>query len=308
MLIDELITVMRKHVQKRLWVISDLQQNRPERATKCMTTAVSDFMNLELPVDAVCYLGDATEGNNLHFIRKMTEMQQRELARIDAPVYYTVGNHDFDYFRANCRTNGAMCLPFVEYMRQFPQWRLPDSISDMAYRVDFDEFVAYFLTDHADPEGRWYTSHGEIRGNAQAYPYTAEDYRNLMNQIREEGKSVITFSHYSFAGGNRAAPLFDRFMPLPDNLRMHFYGHAHIGDHVWAGKDCYRKISCVDGQPIMQVDVASLESGRGSAIRSAVVEWYDTHEIGVFFRNHLRHCWDDLLVVREGEGERTELY
>ena len=58
----------------------------------------------------------------------------------------------------------------------------------------------------------------------------------------------------------------------------------------------------------MQVDVASLESGRGSAIRSAIVEWYDTHEIGVFFRNHSRHCWDDLLVVREGEGERTELY
>ena len=33
MLLDELIEGTRKHVVRRLWVISDLQQKYPERAT-----------------------------------------------------------------------------------------------------------------------------------------------------------------------------------------------------------------------------------------------------------------------------------
>lgn len=308
LLLDELIAGTRKHVLKRLWVISDLQQRYPDRATKCMTTAVSDFLDLGLSVDAICYLGDATEGDDPDYIHQMTEMQEHELSKIEAPIYYTVGNHDFDYFRAYHEKLGRMCLPFVEYVRQFPQWHMPESISEMAYKVDFGEFVAYFLTDHADPSGSWFTSHGVVRGNEEAYPYTPEDYRKLMDQVAREGKPVITFSHYSFAGGNRAAPLFDQFLPLPDNLRIHFYGHAHIGDHVWAGKDCHRKIACVDNQPIMQIDVASLESGRGSAIRSIMLEWYDTHEIGILFRNHSLHCWDNLLINREGDGSRVEPY
>ena len=86
---------------------------------------------------------------------------------------------------------------------------------------------------------------------------------------------------------------------------MHFYGHAHIGDEVWAGKDCHRKIAAVDGQPLMQINVASLENYRGTAVRSVIVEWYDTQEIGVLFRNHSGHCWDDYLIVREGDGIRA---
>ena len=30
-----------------------------------MTTAVSDFMSLSMPIESVFYLGDATEGENL---------------------------------------------------------------------------------------------------------------------------------------------------------------------------------------------------------------------------------------------------
>ena len=126
-----------------------------------------------------------------------------------------------------------------------------------------------------------------------------------MEEIAALGKPVLTLSHYSYAGGNRAAPLFDRFLPVAGNVRMHFYGHAHIGDEVWAGKDCHRKIAAVDGQPLMQINVASLENYRGTAVRSVIVEWYDTQEIGVLFRNHSGHCWDDYLIVREGDGIRA---
>ena len=130
-------------------------------------------------------------------------------------------------------------------------------------------------------------------------------YRERVERIGALKKPVISFSHYSFAGGNRAAPLLDRFLPLPDNFQMHFYGHAHIGDAYWAGKDCYRKICGVDNQPIMQVNVASLENYRGTAIRSAIVEWYKGGEIGALFRNHSQRYWDDYLVVRSGDCRRA---
>ena len=190
-----------------------------------------------------------------------------------------------------------MELPFLEYMQKQPQWHTQADVSDMCYTADLGPFVLCFLTDHADHAGRWYTTHGEIRGDASLYPYTEADYQALRDKLAALDKPLITLSHYSFAGGNRAAPLFDRFLPLPTQERIHFYGHAHIGDAVWAGKDCYRKIAAVDNQPIIQVNVASLENYRGSAIRSVILEWYETGEIGVCFRNHTRACWDDYLLV-----------
>ena len=42
------------------------------------------------------------------------------------------------------------------------------------------DYALCFFTDHADPAGRWYTTHGEIRGDASAYPYTPEDYRRVL--------------------------------------------------------------------------------------------------------------------------------
>ena len=140
-----------------------------------------------------------------------------------------------------------------------------------------------------------------------AYPYTTEHYLALNEQIRKLDKPVITMSHYAFPGGNREAPLFKQLLPLPENVRMHFYGHAHIGDAEWAGKDCYRKLSGVDDQAIMQVNVASLENYRGTAVRSVLVNVYEDDEIGILFRNHSSHCWDDFLIVRKGDCLRDPI-
>ncbi len=308
MLLDQIIASAQNSVKKRVWVVSDLQQALPERATHCMTRAAADFLSLGKHVDAICYLGDAVEGHNIEHLTDMTLMQEREFSKVDAPVYYAIGNHDFDYFRGMAREGTPLCemeIPFVRHMRKNPQWHVQEKLSDFYYTVDMGEFALCVLTDHSDKYGRWFTTHGEIRGDASLYPYTQEDYARAMQEIAELGKPVITLSHYSFAGGNRAAPLFDRFLPLPDNIRMHIYGHAHIGDAHWAGKDCHRKICAVDNQPIMQINVASLENYRGTAIRSAILEWYDGGEIGVLFRNHTLHCWDDYLVVRPGDGQRA---
>lgn len=305
MIIDDLITGAASHVRHRLWILSDLQQQQPKRAAYCMKRAADDFISLGLPVEAVCYLGDATEGHNLEFIHEMAQMQAEQFARVHAPKYYAVGNHDFDYFAFYQGEMKKMCIPFVEFMRSQPDWHMPEDVSSLYQLVDMGDYALCFFPDHADPAGSWYTTHGEIRGDASAYPYTTDDYRHVMEEISALNKPVLTLSHYSFAGGNRAAPLLNRFLPVAGNVRMHFYGHAHIGDEVWAGKDCHRKIAAVDGQPLIQIDVASLENDRGTAVRSVIVEWYDTQEIGVLFRNHSEHCWDDYLVVREGDGLRA---
>lgn len=298
---DAVIQSANQKVTHRFWVISDLQQSIPERATYCMTTAVDDFLSLALPIDAVCYLGDATEGQNLTFIHEMAAMQVRELAKVDAPVYYAIGNHDFDFFFHRQKEMDGMKVPFVEYVADSPQWHVQENLTDMYYVVDLGDLAIVMLTDHADSKGTWYTTHGQVRNDEAAYPYTGEHYRAVSERMRRLNKPVITMSHYAFPGGNREAPLYKQFLPLPENVRMHFYGHAHIGDAQWAGKDCYRKLSGVDDQAVMQVNVASLENYRGTAVRSALVNVYQSGEIGVLFRNHSAHCWDDLLIVREGD-------
>jgi hypothetical protein len=86
-------------------------------------------------------------------------------------------------------------------------------------------------------------------------------------------------------------------LPLPENVRLHLYGHAHIGDATWAGKNLYRKIAAVDDHSIIQCDVASLEDGRGSATRSMVLEIYRDGSLGLFFRNHSTRRWEEHLLL-----------
>jgi hypothetical protein len=158
-----------------------------------------------------------------------------------------------------------------------------------------------FLSDHAHPQNRWASTHGLVHADAGAYPHDARAYRAVRDRIAAVRGPVITCGHYAFAGGNRPSPLLDQMLPLPSNVRLHLYGHAHIGDAAWAGKDLYRKIACVDHHPIVQCDVASLEDGRGSAIRSAVLEIYRDGSMGVYFRNHTTARWEESLVL---DGQR----
>jgi len=279
----------------RLWIITDLQQRIPERAEYCMTRAVEDFLSLELPVDAVCYLGDSVEGNDLGFIRTMTDMQIDRLSRVSAPKYYVVGNHDYEYFRYHQKHSGLakLTLPFYEAVRALPDWHVQDAFDTFCFTEDFGPFAAWFFPDHGDPAGAWHTTNGEVWGDARRYIYDDAAYAAVREAIAACPKPVFTFSHYAFPGGNRESPLLGRFLPLPQNVRMHFYGHAHIGDSYWAGKDCYRKLSAVDGQPIVQVNCSSLENFRGSAIRSVFLEYYADGDIAVLFRNHTLRRWDE---------------
>lgn len=295
-MIDQALRSLRPHVKHRVWVLSDLQQSDPKEARRGMTTAVEDFRALDLPPEQIWYLGDAVEGARLDLLEDMAAMQVDKLSAFNAPVRYVLGNHDFDHLTHHGAATRRTAV-FRDAVRAVPAWRTTATIESFYFLDKIGDFTVLFLSDHADPCGRWISTHGKIHGDASLYPHAPEAYQHLRDQIAAIPGPVITCSHYAFAGGNRPSPLLDQMLPLPHNIRLHLYGHAHIGDAAWAGKNLYRKIACVDDHPIVQCDIASLEDHRGSAIRSAVLEIYDDRSLGLYFRNHTTRRWEESLAL-----------
>lgn len=302
----------------RLWVFSDLQQSDPAHAEFCMHAGVEDFLSLRLPIDAVCYLGDSTEGTDLARLETMSDMQVRELGRVDAPIYYTMGNHEFDYHR-NADPPGKLTIPIMDRIRGEKQWHVAPKVDDWMFRAEVNGLGLVFFTDHAAPDGSWWTTHGwpHTREKSGWHPYFPEvqavqngSYAealacgtpttlegcvasSIKGRLGRLDKPFFTFSHYAFPGGNRddEGPLPKSLLPLPKTCVAHFYGHSHCGDHVWGRHNLFRQISTVNESAVSQFDVASLEDRRGNTVRSAVVEWYGGHAYGVHFRDHLAHAW-----------------
>ncbi len=295
-MIERILSATRSQVSHRVWVISDLQQSQPTVAEACLRTAVEDFQSLELACDQIWYLGDAVEGKNLAHLREMAEMQKGVFLKLGLPLRYVMGNHDFDYARWGNDPSGRPVLPFYEMVKTVPAWKTTEAFDRFYFLDDLGGYRLVFLSDHAAQDGRWVTTHGELFGEVETYPYGADAYLALRDEIAGCGRPVITIGHYGFAGGNRPSALLGRMLPLPANVRVHFYGHAHIGDKVWAKEHVYRKISTVDHQDVPQFDIASLENLRGNAIRSAILEMYEDGSLGVFFRVHDRKVWEECYV------------
>ena len=286
---------LRAHVLHRVWLISDLQQSIPTEARRCLTTAINDFRALDLPIEQIWYLGDAVEGAHLGRLQEMAAMQVEALGAFGVPLKYVLGNHDFDYSRQ--RGTGEPSAIFRDAVMRVPTWRTTDSIESFYFFDKIGDFTIVFFSDHADALGRWISTHGLVHGDKAIYPYYDSAYDAVRDRIAAIPGPVITCSHYAFSGGNRPSPLHDLMLPLPPNIKLHLYAHAHIGDAAWAGKDLYRKIACIDNHPIVQCDIASLEDSRGSATRSAVLEVYRDQSLGLFFRNHSTQRWEESLLL-----------
>lgn len=287
---------------RRFWVFSDLQQSDPGNARACMHTGVEDFLSLGLKIDAACYLGDATEGAVRAHLDEMVEMQVRALSRVDAPIYYVCGNHEFDYLQ-RMEKPCTPVIPMRDRVAGEPQWHIAPSLQEWTFSADFGELALFFFTDHCAPDSSWFTSHCNLWQTIDPLPgqrphADGEDAVIVREALQALGKPVFTMSHYSFPGGNRdnEGSLQKDILPLADNVTAHFYGHSHIGDRAWGGENYLRQISTINDSCITQFDIASLENRRGSAIRSAIVEWYGHGRFGVFFRNHSRRDWEKCFV------------
>jgi len=301
--IDDIFAASTRRCHTRFWLFSDLQQSSPELAERYFSAAMDDFDGLKLAIDGICYLGDASEGVNLPDIITMLTMQLGYLDALHVPIYYTMGNHELDYYRhAVCHGNDKPRIPFYDAVCKRPNWHLVRSHDQFWFAEEMPEFTMLFFTDHAALDGSWYAFHQMLPDPKGLYPfpgeypYTKKDWEDVRDRFANTGKPIFTFAHCSFPGGNRPSAFLEQILPLPENFRAHFYGHAHIGDHYWAKKDLYRQIACVDDHPVLQFDIASLDHRRGSTVRSAIFDTYGDGKYGVFFRDHVNRRWEQFFL------------
>lgn len=270
-----------RRAKHKIWIFSDLQQRYPDKARECMEINMRDFEKLGRPADMMWYLGDAVESADVDNLNEMCLMQEKEFVATGLPLCYAAGNHDFDYMR----TGGDRNL-FYDTVKRHPDWYCVKDLSYPYYKIKLGNYTVYFLSDHTAPDFSWNTSHGQIHGDAEAYPHY-ELLLRLKDEMAAEEGPVIIASHYSFAGGSREAPALDKYiLPLPQNVKLHFYGHAHIGDFINAVPSPYKRITWVDMHDIPQINVSSFEHIRGHKCRSVFLHIYEDDSCGIFFRNH----------------------
>ncbi len=278
-------------LKARVWLISDLQQSEPEKSRRCLYTALDDFESLGLKCDKIWYLGDSVEGSDMEHLDKMTSMQEEAFEKLGIPLCYVLGNHDTDPLPESGR------VPFYDMLKHHKEWKCIETCEDYYFFDKIAMFDVLFISDHFAKDFSWRARHGGVYEDRSKYPHKKEDFEALMKKVEKSGRTTITVSHYSFPGGNRSSNFMGMFMPIPKNVFMHLYGHAHIGDKVWAGKDAMRKIAWADDSDVPQLDISSLEHGRGNTIRSAFLEIYDDM-VMVLFRDHEKREWTESFLKR----------
>jgi len=307
-LIQQLQSNTGQRVLHRVWIMSDLQQDEFENARVCLTQATEDFRSLELECDQIWYLGDAVQGSNRDILQQMISLQIELLTPFNIPLKFACGNHDFDPYWAQIERGSPLGegekLSVLSYQQfsDVPGWRSSEKISDLYYKDTLGAYTLFFFPDHADERCAWIAAGGEVHGDASAYPHDEAAYLAVRDLIENTPGPVITAGHTSFSGGLRGSALLSRMLPLPSNVRAHFYGHSHIGEAFYGGPACFRKLSTVDTQNIPQFDVAALENYRADAIRSTLLEIYEDGSFGVLFREHCNRRWSDAYFIANNES------
>ncbi len=295
MFTDDIFQLSTGKKHTRFWLISDLQQSNPQLAERYFHIALDDMLSSHLNenLDGICYLGDAAEFPDADNFNKMTEMQVGLLEQFDLPVFYTIGNHELDYFHYR---GGEPVIPFYEYVKNRKLWHVIPDQEAFYFVHETEEFTMLFFSDHLAKDGSWCGTHQYLPPPEQPYPYTKEVWQKVRDQYADTGKPVFTFAHCAFPGGSRPSEYLAQMMPLPDNFRAHFHGHAHIGDSMWAGENLYRQISGTENHPMCQFNISSLDHLRGTAVRSAFFDYCGDGEYAVFFRDHLNRRWEQVFI------------
>lgn len=298
-MISDLFRQNREDVLARIWIFSDLQQVIPEMAEDCLLRALEDMRELDAGLTHIWYLGDAMEGRDPDRVAEMTAMQVRHLSALGLPLRFIMGNHDLD-----CTTKlpvgSAPVLPVWEAFRKVPGWKTTTSFTDFYYTESYGDILVVFLSDHVAPDNRWFATQQGLRGeDPDAYPWSLADYQRLRDDIAAWPGTVLIAGHYAFPGGARGAPpdgLLTRLLPLPENVKLIFHGHAHTGDWPYGQQKTFQRIGWVDWHPVPQINVSSLDRTRGSQVRSALFDIGHDGTLSVFFRDHEDKTWSDCFL------------
>jgi hypothetical protein len=291
---QDIVDGLVKKARHRVWVFSDLQQADVGEARACMTAAVEDYKGWGAECEQMWYLGDAVEGRKVSVVRELTAMQLELLVPLGMPLRYVMGNHDFDTFQYE--PGKPVVTPFWDAVGTVPGWRTTGRRGDFYFVDTLGDFVVVFFSDHTAEDGSWICTHGKIHRDAAVYPHSAAAYRAVVGSMSAGGRRVITAGHCAFAGGNRPSALMSQMLPLPGEVAIHFYGHAHIGDEFWVKPNTFRKIAYVEHQKVPQIDVASLENRRADESRSCLFMILEDGGMAVGFRDHSKRRWAEVVV------------
>lgn len=268
----------------RIWVHSDLQLAEPAQAKVILSTAVDDLLELGNALDAVWCLGDAHCGVNEAALQNVAAINIEQLQRLQAPVYYVMGNHETDVRRAQ----GTSRFPLYDLAANNSDWHTA-ALDEFYFCAEFNGFLVVFMGDHAAPDGSWWTSSGYVNGDG--YPYSLDSYEKLRNLMHDYDGPVIIASHYAFPGGQRPNDLMKQLLPLPENVRLHLHGHAHIGDLVWNKEHPWQRENPITGHTQKQLNISALESLRSPGSHSALLELQLDGSVALRIRCHLEKKW-----------------
>lgn len=291
MIYDELYDASLKKAKHKIWIFSDLQQSFPELAKRCLDISMVDFYSMGKPAEMMWYLGDAVEGANPDLLYKMTELQISAFENTKLPLCFVMGNHDLDYPNHDSQKGKSVILPFYEAVKMHTDWYTIEDYSKWYFKVPLGNYMVYFFSDHIADDKSWIFHREKIEG-AEYYP-NHDIFEKVRAEMSSETCDIITCSHYSFSGGNRASEIMSKLLPLPYQHKIHFYGHAHIGDYAWAKENAYRRISNINWHDIPQINVSSFENIRGNTCRSVFLHIYEDNSMGIFFRNHDDHVFTE---------------
>ncbi|MGI6082435.1 MAG: metallophosphoesterase [Limnochordia bacterium] len=271
-----------------MWISSDLQLRDPEKAYSVLLPAIEDVRQLDLPLVGGWCLGDVLEGSDLPRLEETAKSVVELYERLGVPMRYVMGNHEKDY----CGRRGEGRFPLHELVRDRPGWITTRSPSDFYFTEDWCGHQVFFFSDQGDPEGKWIAAHHKPdREWPEGYPVERRLWESVRQQMASSTQPVITVCHYAFPGGQRASSVLAHLLPLPDTVRCHLYGHAHIGDFVWNRACPWERRHHVAGQDIRQYNVSALESTRSPGSHSAFLEFKPAGALQLRIRCHLRRRW-----------------
>ena len=307
---NELYEAGLKRAKNVAWVLSDLQQPTFHQAKHCLDICMEDYAQMGNPADMIWYLGDATQWADPTELKKMVAIQEQAFSALNIPLCFTMGNHDMDFMNnaINEGKKGPFWHPFRDMVAAHPGWVTAPSVEDSWFSVPFGNYRVFFFQDHCAEDGRWMSIHNHIFFGKEHYPYGDDHFAAIREEIARHNGPVITAGHYAFPGGNRDTYLLSKIQPLPLNVRLHLYGHSHIGEYSCPKERVFSQINWVNWQDIPQVDVASFENYRGTYCRSVFLQVYEDDSLGIFFRNHDAHTFMSAFFPSKETAEKAGDY
>jgi calcineurin-like phosphoesterase family protein len=273
-------------VNTRIWVHSDLQLSQPTLAEATLSRAVDDLLGLRLSFDAVWCLGDALGGKDIEALEEIAKISVAQIRRVNAPLYYLMGNHELDAFRKV----GVRCFPLHRLVREEPGWHAAP-LEAFHFTERLGKALIVFLGDHLAEDGDWWSLAGSIQGRAGQYPHTAESYRKLRQMMEDHDGPVIIASHYALPGGQRPSPLLASLLPLPRNVSLFLHGHAHIGDTIFNAENPWQRANPISGETRLQYNISALESVRTPGSHSAILDLVNGVPERLRIRCHEKQEW-----------------